>query len=193
MRRRELLLATAGVILTPCTVLAQSGAVPLIGFVHGSAPVAESKTNIERFLAGLKEQGFEPGRNVAVEYRWAEGQYERVSALAAELLALKPALMVAYGPPNLLRAAVDAPPRDLPVVFGTGGDPVAAGIVPSLAQPGGNATGVANRTNNLDIKRLELLRDLVPQVTAFGMILNPKNSDAMEVIQGTQEGARTLG
>lgn len=193
MRRRELLLATAGVILAPCTVLAQSGAVPLIGSVHGSAPVAESKANIERFLAGLKEQGFEPGRNVAVEYRWAEGQYERVPALAAELLALKPALMVAYGPPNLLRAAVDAPPRELPVVFGTGGDPVATGIVPSLARPGGNATGVANRTNNLDIKRLELLRDLLPQVTAFGMILNPKNSDAEEVIQGAQEGARTLG
>src|SRR5439155_25899230 len=137
-------------IVAPRAGLAQSHAVPLIGFVHGSAPVGQYKTYVERFLAGLKEEGFEPGRNVAVEYRWAEGKYERVPALAAELLALKPALMVAYGPPNLLRAAIDAIPRELPVVFGTGGDPVAAGIVQSLGRPGGNATGVANRTNNLD-------------------------------------------
>jgi putative ABC transport system substrate-binding protein len=194
MRRREVLLAGAGAaLLLPWPMLAQSRGMPLVGFVHGSAPVGQYQTYVERFSAGLLEEGFERGRNVAVEYRWAEGNYERVPTLAAELLALKPELMVAYGPPNVLRAAIDAIPRELPVVFGTGGDPVAAGIVQSLGRPGGNATGVANRTNNLDIKRLELLRDLLPQVMTVGLILNPKNSDAEEVVQGAQEGARTLG
>jgi putative ABC transport system substrate-binding protein len=166
---------------------------PLIGFVHGSAPVGQYKAFVAAFLAALGEEGFEPGRNIAVEYRWAEGEYERVPALTTELLGLKPALIVAYGPPNLLRAAIDAVPREIPIVFGTGGDPVASGIVSSLARPGGNATGVANRTNTLDIKRIELLRDLVPQATVIGMILNPMNSDAEEITKAARDGARTLG
>jgi putative ABC transport system substrate-binding protein len=194
MRRRDLVIAaTAVVALRPLAGRAQQSPMPLIGFVHGSAPVGQYKSHIASFFAGLQEEGFEPGRNVAVEYRWAEGEYERIPALVAELLALKPALMVAYGPPNLLRAALDAIPRGLPMVFGTGGDPVASGIVPSLGRPGGNATGIANRTNTLDVKRIELLRDLMPQATVVGMILNPKNSDAEEVAKAAQAGARTLG
>ena len=194
MRRRALVLFAAGAMLLPQAGGAQQGAaVPLIGFLHGSAPVGQYKSYIASFVAGLGEDGYEPGRNVAVEYRWAEGEYERVPALAAELLGLKPALMVAYGPPNLLRAAIDAIPRELPIVFGTGGDPIAAGIVANLGRPGGNATGVANRTNDLDIKRLELLRDLLPEVTTIGLILNPKNSDAADVIAAASEGARKLG
>src|SRR5438046_2333353 len=141
-------------------------------------------------LRASRRRGFEDRQNIRVEYRWAEGEYERVPALVAELLALKPKMVVAYGPPNLPRAAIDAIPRDMPLVFGTGGDPVASGIVASLARPGGNATGVANRTNTLDIKRLELLRDLAPQATTIGMILNPKNSDAEEVTKSAQEGQR---
>src|SRR5204862_7458008 len=155
-----------------------------------SAPVGQYKLYVAAFLEGLKEEGFEDRQNIRVEYRWAEGEYERVPALVAELLALKPKMVVAYGPPNLLRAAIDAIPRDMPLVFGTGGDPVASGIVASLARPGGNAPGVANRTNTLDIKRLELLRDLAPQATAMGMILNPKNSDAEEVTKAAQGGQR---
>jgi putative ABC transport system substrate-binding protein len=193
MRRRELVLLLGAAILSPRAVPAQPAGVPLIGFLHGSAPVGQYKSYVASFVAGLGEAGFEPGRNVMVEYRWAEGEYERVPALAAELLALKPVLMVLYGPPNLLRAAIDAIPRQMPIVFGTGGDPVAAGIVPSLGRPGGNATGVANRTNNLDTKRLELLRDLLPQATVIGLILNPKNSDAAEVIAAASDGARKLG
>ena len=193
MRRRDFVLLATGAMLAARPAGGQTGAVPLVGFVHGSAPVGQYKTYVASFVAGLKEEGFEAGRNVTVEYRWAEGEYERVPALTADLLALKPALMVAYGPPNLLRAALEAIPRDLPIVFGTGGDPVAAGIVANLGRPGGNATGVANRTNNLDIKRLELLRDLVPAAGVIGMILNPKNSDAAEITQSAREGARALG
>jgi ABC-type uncharacterized transport system substrate-binding protein len=192
MKRREFVLLV-GAALLPRIAIAQQSGKPLIGFLHGSAPVGQYKSYIESFLAGLRDQGLETGRDVAVEYRWVEGEYERVPALAAELLALKPALITAYGPPNLLRITLEVIPRDMPMVFGTGGDPVAAGIVPSLGRPGGNATGVANRTNSLDIKRLELLRDLASEASTIGLILNPKNSDAPEVIRAAQNGAQTLG
>ena len=173
MKRRDFVVVLAAAALVwPRGGQAQQTAMPLIGFLHGSAPVGQYQSYVAAFLAGLGEEGFERGRNLAVEYRWAEGEYERVPALAAELLARKPALIVAYGPPNLLRAAIDAIPPKMPVVFGTGGDPVAAGIVASLGRPGGNATGIANRTNTLDIKRLELLRDLLPEARVIGMVLN---------------------
>ena len=199
MRRRDVVAALGlGVFARPAMAQPSAGsprqesAAPLIGFVHGSAPVGQYQAFVAAFLDGLKEVGFEDRKNIRVEYRWAEGEYDRVPALVAELLALKPTMIVAYGPPNLLRAAIDATPREMPLVFGTGGDPVASGIVTSLARPGGNATGVANRTNTLDIKRLELLRDLAPQATTIGMILNPKNSDAEEVTKAAQEGVKTL-
>jgi putative ABC transport system substrate-binding protein len=199
MRRRDVVLAFGLAViarrgLTQPSVgsAPQEGSQPLIGFVHGSAPVGQYKAYVAAFLDGLKEEGFENRQNVVVEYRWAEGKYERVPVLAAELLGLKPKLLVAYGPPNLLRGVIDAIPRDMPLVFGTGGDPVASGIVTSLARPGGNVTGIANRTNTLDIKRLELLRDLAPEARIIGMILNPKNSDAEEVKKAAQEGARSL-
>ena len=199
MRRRDVVAALGlGVFARPAMAQPSAGsprqesAAPLIGFVHGSAPVGQYQAFVAAFLDGLKEVGFEDRKNIRVEYRWAEGEYDRVPALVAELLALKPTMIVAYGPPNLLRAAIDATPREMPLVFGTGGDPVASGIVTSLARPGGNATGVANRTNTLDIKRLELLRDLAPKATTIGMILNPKNSDAEEVTKAAQEGVKTL-
>jgi putative ABC transport system substrate-binding protein len=193
VRRRDVICGIVAALARPRGGQAQQAAMPLIGFLHGSAPVGQYQSYVAAFLAGLGEEGFAPGRNLAVEYRWAEGEYERVPALAAELLGLKPALMVAYGPPNLLRAAIDAIPREMPLVFGTGGDPVAAGIVASLGRPGGNVTGVANRTNTLDIKRIELLRDLLPEARVIGMILNPKNSDAAEVTKAAENAARTLG
>jgi putative ABC transport system substrate-binding protein len=193
VRRRNVVSGIVAALIWPRGGQAEQAAMPLIAFLHGSAPVGQYQSYVAAFLAGLGEEGFAPGRNLAVEYRWAEGEYKRVPALAAELLGLKPALMVAYGPANLLRAAIDAIPPAVPIVFGTGGDPVAAGIVASLGRPGGNATGVANRTNTLDIKRLELLRDLLPDALVIGMILNPKNSDAAEVTKEAQDGARTLG
>src|SRR5947207_2545712 len=193
MRRREFALLLAGAMLAPRAGGAQQRQLPLVGFLHGSVPIAQYKAYVASFLGGLKAEGFEPERNLAVEYRWAEGHYERIPALAAELLALNPAVMVVYGPPGVVRAGVDAVPKTMPVVFGTGGDPVAARIVTNLARPRGSVTGLANNTNALDTKRLELLRDLLPGIGVFGMILNPKNSDAAEVIRGAQDGARSLG
>ncbi|HEX3538621.1 MAG TPA: ABC transporter substrate-binding protein [Stellaceae bacterium] len=193
MRRCVLLLVAAGALLSPIAVDAQQPGQPLVGFLHGSAPVGQYQTYVGRFLAGLKEEGFAPENNLAVQYRWAEGQYDRVPVLAADLLSLHPSVVVVYGPPNVVRAAIDALPPALPIVFGTGGDPVAAGIVRNLGRPPGNVTGTANRTNALDTKRLELLRDLLPESAAFGLILNPNNSDAQEVIKAAQAGAATLG
>ena len=193
MRRRELVFVGAGAFLLPGALLGQPVGKPLVGFLHGSAPIGQYHTYVKQFLAGLKAEGFDPESNVAVEYRWAEGRYDRVPVLAAELLTLRPAVVVVYGPPNVVRAAIDALPPDLPIVFGTGGDPIAAGIVRSHGRPPGNVTGTANRTNALDTKRLELLRDLLPEVSAFGLILNPNNSDAQEVIKAAEAGAATLG
>jgi putative ABC transport system substrate-binding protein len=192
MRRRELVLAAAGTML-PRAMAAQQAGKPLVAYLHGSAPVGQYQIYVARFLAGLKEEGFAPDTSVTVQYRWAEGQYDRVPILAAELLALRPAVVVVYGPPNVVRAAIDALPSDLPIVFGTGGDPVAAGIVRNLGRPPANVTGTANRTNALDTKRLELLRDLLPESSLFGLILNPNNSDAQDVIKAAQAGAATLG
>jgi putative ABC transport system substrate-binding protein len=194
MRRRELIAVLSGATIAwPLAARAQQKPMPVIGFLHASSPIGQSQSYIASFLEGLMEQGFEQGRDVAVEYRWAEGHYERVPLLAAELLRLNPTMIVIYGPPNVLRAGIDTLPRALPIVFGTGGDPVAAGIVPSLARPGGNATGVANRTNSLDVKRLELLCDLVPSASLIAMLFNPKNSDSPEVTKAAQAGAHTLG
>jgi len=145
MRRREIVLAFGlAALARPKIARPQQAAGPRVGFIHGSAPIAQYNAYIAAFLDGLKEEGFDNKQNISVEYRWAEGKYERVPTLVAELLAPMPKIMVAYGPPNLVRAAIDAMPREMPMVFGTGGDPVASGIVASLARPGGNATDVAN-------------------------------------------------
>jgi putative ABC transport system substrate-binding protein len=173
--------------------LAQNQAKPVVGFLHGSAPVGQVHIYVERFLSGLKDEGFEPERNLAIEYRWAEGEYDRMPGLAAEILKSRPTVVVVYGPPNAVRAAINVVPRQLPVVFGTGGDPVAAGIVPSLGRLQGNVTGTANRTNALDTKRLELLRDLLPESSVFGLILNSNNSDADQVTKAAEAGATVLG
>jgi len=180
-------------MLLPLPAPAQNQARPLIGFLHGSAPAAQIHVYVERFLSGLKDEGFEAERNLTVEYRWAEGEYDHMPALAAEILKSRPTVVVVYGPPNAVRAAINAVPRQLPVVFGTGGDPIAAGIVPSLGRPQGNVTGTANRTNALDTKRLELLRDLLPESSVFGLILNSNNSDSAEVTRAAEAGAAVLG
>jgi putative ABC transport system substrate-binding protein len=190
MRRRDLILAAAAALGTPLHAHAQPA--PLVGFLHGSAPSGPYPGYVESFAEGLRQQGLEPDRNVSIAYRWAAGRYDRIPGLARELLSLDPSVMVTYGPPNVVKAAIDAIPRTMPVVFGTGGDPVAAGIVPNLARPVGNVTGVANRTNALDVKRLELLRDLLPEIATVGLIVNPKNSDAAGVIEAAQVGARSL-
>lgn len=192
VRRREALLGLAAVAAGGLPARAQSEA-PLVAFLHGSAPVGPYPGYVASLLAGLKEQGFETDVNVKVEYRWCNGDYARMPGLAAEAVALKPAVVVAYGPPSVVRAAIEAVPRAIPVVFGTGGDPIAAGIVPDLAHPPANITGVANRTNALDTKRLELLHHLTPTATKVVVIVNPRNSDAPEVVRSATIGAATLG
>lgn len=170
-------------------LLARAQAVPTIGYLHFAAPTYAPTAAV--FLEGLKEAGYVEGRNVAVEYRWAEGHYDRLSAMAADLVARKVDLIAAFGPPPA-RAAKNAT-STIPIVFEVGNDPVAAGLVASLARPGGNATGVSILFTEVTAKRLELLSELVPQARVFGVLVNPNTPTAEPTIRGAEEAARAKG
>jgi putative ABC transport system substrate-binding protein len=189
MKRREFITllggATAG---WPLATRAQQ-AMPVIGYFHfatpGYTPAAAA------FLQGLKETGYIDGQNVAIEYRWAEGQYDRLPAMAADLVDRKVDLIAAFGPP-LARAAKNAT-STIPIVFEVGNDAVAAGLVASLARPGGNATGLSILFTQLTPKRLELLCELIPQARTIALLVNPNSPTAEPSIRGTQEAARAKG
>src|SRR5262249_54807154 len=144
----------------------------VIGFMSGRAP-EESKHLVAAFHEGLSETGFVEGKNVSVEYRWALGQYDRLPALATDLLKRHVAVLVAVGGDVSAHAAKHAT-STIPIVFGMGGDPVKAGLVASLCRPGGNATGYTLLTLELETKRLGMLHDLVPNAAVVGVLLNPK-------------------
>ncbi|MDB5639203.1 MAG: putative transport system substrate-binding protein [Bradyrhizobium sp.] len=189
MKRREFILVLGGAAASaPFAARAQQG-MPVIGYFHfatpGYAPTAAS------FLQGLKEAGYIAGQNVAIEYRWAEGQYDRLPAMAADLVDRKVDLIAAFGPP-LARAAKNAT-STIPIVFEVGNDAVAAGLVASLARPGGNATGLSILFTQLTPKRLELLCELIPQARTIALLVNPNSPTAEPSIRGTEEAARAKG
>jgi putative ABC transport system substrate-binding protein len=188
MRRRDLLaiLATAAL---PRAAHAQ--AVPLIGFVDSGAP-GQFPDRLAGFRRGLAEIGFEEGRNLAVEYRWAEGKYDRLPALAAELAARPIAVLVATGAVNVTQAALAAA-KTIPVVFANGGDPLKLGLVDSLSRPGGNATGVSFFIGTLGPKRVALLRELAPDAKQVGIIANPANPVTADEVREMQAAAQGLG
>jgi putative ABC transport system substrate-binding protein len=162
---------------------------PVIGYLHFAKP--EYTPNAAEFLQGLGERGFVEGRNVALEYRWAEGQYDRLPAMAAELVARKVDLIAAFGPPPA-RAAKNAT-STIPIVFEVGNDAVEAGLVESLARPGGNATGLSILFTQLTPKRLELLCELSPGARTIGLLVNPKSPTAAPSIKGAEEAAAAKG
>jgi len=192
MRRRAFFAALGGAALAwPLAAHSQRKAMPVIGWLSGAA-AAGYVPFLAAFREGLKETGYVEGQNVAIEYRWADGNYDRLPALAAELVALKVDLIAASGGDASSRAAKDAT-STIPIVFNSGDDPVATGLVTSLARPGGNLTGISFLVVELHPKRLELLSDLVPQARVIGLLVNPDSPQTERVLRGMQEAARAKG
>jgi putative tryptophan/tyrosine transport system substrate-binding protein len=187
MRRRELLLLGTAAALSPGIAAAQPKAMPVIGFLH-SLSAGQSNEVVAAFNEGLAEAGYFAGRNVAIEYRWAEGKYDRLAGLAAGLAALKPSVIVAGGgtPPA---AAAKHATSTIPIVFASVGDPVEMGLVASFARPGGNVTGVSVMTVELMPKRLELLSELVPGAGSVALLVNPNIQTSEQTVGVVQEAA----
>jgi putative ABC transport system substrate-binding protein len=188
MRRREFIRLLGGSLAArPIMVRAQTP-MPLIGFMSGRAP-EESKHLLTAFHQGLGEVGFVEGKNVAIEYRWAFGQYDRLPAIAGELVKRNVAVLVAVGGDVSGMAAKQAT-STIPIVFGFGSDPVQAGMVASLSRPGGNATGYVLLTNEMESKRLGILHDLVPNASVVGVLLNPNFPPAAMQLAALENAAR---
>src|SRR5437762_7478618 len=191
MRRRELLIALGGVTaLWPLTLRAQQKAMPVIGFLgNGTADVTPW---IAEFRRGLNEIGYIEGKNVAVEYRWAESRYDRLPGLAADLVVRKVDVIVVAGSPGI-QAAKSATSTIPIVLIGPGDELVAGGFIASLARPGGNLTGVSIMSAELDPKRLDLLSELVPHAMVIAMIENPTRANAESMTENVQKAARAKG
>jgi putative tryptophan/tyrosine transport system substrate-binding protein len=189
MRRRDFILASGATVAWPLAARA-AAAVPVIGYLSARSP-DESKHLVAAFRAGLQTIGYIEGQNVELSYRWAEGQYDRLPALAAGLVQEKVAVLVATGgEPSAL--AAKAATATIPIVFTVGGDPVKVGLVASLNRPGGNATGVSLLTTAPEAKRLGLLHQVVPNAAVIGALINPNYLGADEQSQEVREAARAL-
>ena len=189
--RRELLVALGGAAAAwPRAARAQQPTVPVIVFLNGGVR-DKFVPMVTAFRRGLSEQGYEDGRNVAIKYRWAEGQFDRLPAMAADLVRRNATVIAAFAPPAAL--AAKAATSTIPIVFVTGFDPVKAGLVASLNRPGGNITGVHVFLIGLEGKRLGLLRELVPQAALMGLLVNPRSPDSEAQSKGLQAAARAIG
>ena len=191
MRRRDFIKLAAGSgAYLPLASRAQQAAMPVIGFLNSGSPDRFAPM-VSAFLKGLKEAGYVEGQNVTIEYRWADGQYDHLPALVGDLVRNRVSVIAATSTPaNLVAKSITS---SIPIVFTTGGDPVQLGLVASLSRPGGNVTGVTQMTGEVAPKRVELAHELVPQATAFGILINPKNPLAEFVKRDSEAAALKLG
>lgn len=191
MKRREFVTLISGAVAWPLVVRAQQPAMPVLGFINGASARGYAP-QLAAFLKGLSEAGYVEGRNVVIEYRWAEGQFDRLPGMAADLVHREVAVIVATGTPAAL--AAKAATTTTPIVFETGSDPVQLGLVASLNRPGGNVTGVAQLAVEVVPKRLELLHELVPTARLIALLVDPTDAAVAEkTTQGAEAAARSLG
>jgi len=191
MRRREFITLLGGAAVWPVAAHAQQATTPLIGFLSSRSP-NESEALVAAFRQGLAETGYVEGQNANIAFRWAEGQYDRLPQLAAELVKTQVAVIASVGGSVSVLAAKSAT-RTIPIVAVAGGDPVKVGLVASFNRPGGNITGVYPSSGLFSAKRLGLLRELVPTVAMIGVLLNPKYPDSITQLEDIEEAARTVG
>jgi len=192
VRRRELVLLLSGAMTAPRALRAQQKAMPVIGFLAAGSP-GPGAPFVAAFRQGLSEAGYVEGQNLAIEYRWAESHYDRLPALAVDLVGRKVDLIATSGSDLVALAARNAT-STIPIVFIGGGDPVEGGLVASLARPGGNLTGFTLLVIELNPKRLELLTELVPQARVIALLVNPNSADAAaRITRDVQDAARSKG
>jgi putative ABC transport system substrate-binding protein len=190
MRRREFITLLGGAAAWPAVARAQQP-MPVIGYLGAQSPAAFA-SRVIAFRQGLGETGYAEGRNVAIEFRWAEGQHDRLSALAADLVSRQVAVIVAPGGAPAALAAKSAT-TTIPIVFEMGADPIAIGLVGSLNRPGGNITGVSSLNVEVTPKRLEILHELVPTAAVLAVLVNPTSPTADSQLRNLQAAARALG
>ena len=192
MRRRQFITFLGGTAVTfPLAGRAQQPAMPVIGFLSAASAQGYAAP-LAAFRLGLREEGYSEGQNVTIEYRWAEDQLDRLPTLAADLVRRRVAVIVVAGGTSTALAA-KAATTTIPIVFAIGGDPVQAGLVASLGRPGANVTGVAQLSQVLITKRLELAHELVPKAAVIAFLLNPNNPNAEIRVRDVQEAAHTIG
>jgi putative ABC transport system substrate-binding protein len=192
MRRREFINAIAiSAITWPLAAQAQQPVMPVVGFINAASPQSYSR-HLAGFLKGLSEVGYVDGRNVAIEYRWADGRSDRLPAMATDLVRRQVAVIAATTTPAAL--AAKAATTTIPIVFEMASDPVQLGLVANLGRPGGNITGVTQLNLELAPKRLQLLHEIVPTASAFALLVNPANPTIAETNKkGLQAAARAIG
>jgi putative ABC transport system substrate-binding protein len=192
MRRREFVAGLGGAVVLPFAARAQQGVLPIIGWLNGESPTGALREFVPAFLKGLAENGYVDGRNVAIEWRWAENHPDRLPALAADLVQRRVAVIVT--PASTLAAlAAKAATTTIPIVFQTGANPVELGLVATYNNPGGNLTGVAVFATEMAAKRLALLHELFPAASSVAMLVNPGNPYVQAETKDLQSAARLLG
>jgi putative tryptophan/tyrosine transport system substrate-binding protein len=190
IQRRDFITLLGGAAAWPVAARAQQVALPVVGFLNSNTSEAGAPF-LAGFRQGLREERFADGDNVIIQPRWADGQYDRLPALATDLVSRRVAVISAGGPPAA--QAAKAATSTIPIVFTSGGDAVQLGLVRSLARPGGNVTGVSFLNDELSAKRLSLLHDLVPKAEVIALLLNPSFVDASDQVKGAQDAARSIG